>query len=82
MTSRSIIAPSILSADFSKLGEGGEIGIGRCDHQMAVEDLVRAVADRLDNWRAEGDVRHEMAVHHVEMDPVRAGAHDRLDLVA
>ncbi len=54
-------------------GEGRQIGVGRRDHQMAVERFVGAVADRADHRRAEGDVGHEVPVHHVEMDPVGAG---------
>ena len=52
------------------LGEGLEIGIDRRDHQMHVEGLGRVRPQRLHHVRAEGDVRHEMAVHHVEVDPV------------
>ena len=55
----------------------------RGDHQMHVE-LVSAV--RPDRPRrsagADGEVRHEMAVHHVDMDPVRAGGPERLHLLA
>ena len=64
------------------LGKGREVGIGRRDHQVAVEERLGAIADRLDDGRAEGDVGHEMPVHHVEMDPVRAGGRDGLDLIA
>jgi hypothetical protein len=64
------------------IGEGGDVGIDGRNHQVTVEHLVRAVADRLDDGRPEGDVGHEMPVHDVEMDPVRAGSRHRLDLFA
>ena len=64
------------------LGEGLEIGIARRDHQMRVEDLLGVRAHRLDHVRPVGNVRHEMPVHHVEMDPVGAGLIDRADFLA
>ena len=64
------------------LGEGLQIGIGRRDHQMGVEDLFAVRAHRLDDVGAVGNVGHEMAVHHVEMDPVGAGRVDGADLFA
>ena len=65
------------------LGEGLEIGVGRRDHQVGVEAAWSLCgAERLHDVRAEGDVGHEMAVHHVEMDPVRAGLVDRAHLLA
>ena len=44
--------------------------IGRGDHQMAVEGFRRRATDGADHRRPERDVGHEMAVHHVEMDPI------------
>ena len=64
------------------LGEGLEIGIHRRDHQVGVESIRRVRPHAPDEIRAEGDVRHEMAVHHVEMDPVGAGRVDGADLLA
>jgi hypothetical protein len=64
------------------LGEGLDVGIDRRDHQMHVEQLARAAADRLQDVGPEGDVGHEMPVHHVAMDPVAAGGVDPLDLGA
>ena len=64
------------------LGEGLEIGVAGRDHQMHVEDLLGVRAHRLDDVGAEGDVGHEMPVHHVEMDPVGAGRVHRAHLFA
>ncbi len=69
----------VIAAGF---GECFEIGIGRRDHQMRVEDLLCVRAYRLDDIGAVGNVGDEMAVHHVEMDPVGAGRIDGADLLA
>ena len=63
------------------LGIGVDIGIDRGDHQVHVHHGLDVRADRLAERRAEGEVRHEMPVHHVDMDPVRALRLDRLDLL-
>ncbi len=64
------------------LGEGLEIRIARRDHQMRVEDFFGVRADRLDDVGAIGNVGDEMAVHHIEMDPVGAGRIDGANLFA
>ena len=66
----------------ARLGEGFEIGVAGLDHQVAVERLVGMRPQRRDHRRAEGDVGHEMPVHHVEVDPVGAGRRDRAHLLA
>ena len=43
---------------------------------------MRVRAERLHDIGADGDVGHEMAVHHVDMDPVGAGRIDRAHLLA
>ena len=63
-------------------GEIGEIGVGRRDHQMDVEGLRRDMPDRLHHLRTEGNIRHEMAVHDVDVDDVAAGRHDVADRFA
>ena len=64
------------------LGEGLQIGIDRRDHQMHVERLFGVGPQRLHHRRADGDVGHEMAVHHIDMDEIGARRLDRLDLGA
>ena len=49
---------------------------------MDVERLLGERAQRLHDVGADGDVGHEMAVHHVDMDPVGAGRVDGADLLA
>ena len=50
------------------------------DHQVGIEIGLGRHADRLDDRRADRDIRDEMAVHYVEMDQVTAGAHHLVDL--
>ena len=59
-----------------RLGEGVEELIDRRDHQMDVERLCRVRTQRLHDGGTDGEVRHKMAVHHVDMDPVGAGLID------
>ena len=57
------------------------IGAGPCErfqknfrlgtHQVHIEKQLGQRAQRLHHGRTEGDVRHEMAVHDVEMQPIR-----------
>jgi hypothetical protein len=49
---------------------------------MDVERLGRVRAERLHHRRADGEVGHEMAVHHVDVDPVGAGLVDRAHFLA
>ena len=63
-----------------RLGIGLDIGVDRRDHQMHVHDRLDMRAERLDRRGAEGQVRHEMPVHHVDMDPVGALRLDGADL--
>src|SRR5205809_5588988 len=51
-------------------GEVLEIAFGLDDHQMHVDRLRRRLAHRLDDNRADRDVRYETPVHHIDMDPV------------
>ena len=64
------------------LGEGSKIRVGRGDHQVHVERECRDLPDGLDDDRAHREVRHEMAVHNVDVQPVRAGALDSPYFVA
>src|SRR5262245_62473642 len=66
----------------ARFGEGLDEGVARSDHQMHVEELARVRAERLHHFGPDSDVRHEMAVHYIDMDPVAAGTVDRLHLLA
>ena len=49
---------------------------------MDIEENVIRLVHRLDDRRAEGNVFHEVTVHHVEMHPVRAGMDRAADFIA
>jgi len=57
----------------------GGPALGRLDHQMAVERDGADPLDRLDDRQAEGQVGHEVRVHHIDVQPVGVG--DPLGLV-
>ena len=63
-------------------GEGLDIWIAGRNHQMHVERLLGMRTERLDHVGADGDVRHKMAVHHIDMDPVAAGGVDGAHFLA
>ena len=49
---------------------------------MHVERRVGLCAKRLDDWWTERQIRHEVAVHHVEVDKVSAALYGLQDLLA
>ncbi len=65
-----------------RLGEGLEEGIDRRDHEMDVERLGAVRPERLHHRRADGQIGHEMAVHDVDVDPVRSRLVDGAHLLA
>jgi hypothetical protein len=62
------------------------LGVRRCppvrlaDHQVAVDRQRRVLEQGLDDGQAEGEVRHEVVVHDIHVQPVR-DAGDRGDLI-
>jgi hypothetical protein len=62
--------------------EGLEVGVGRRDHQVDVERQRAVAAQRRNDHGAEADVGHEVPVHDVEVQPVRARLGDRARLLA
>jgi hypothetical protein len=63
------------------LGKGVYERIHRRDHQVHVERLFRMRTKLLDHGRAEGQVRHEMAVHDIDVDHVGASMVDGPDFL-
>jgi hypothetical protein len=55
------------------LGEVVEVMLRLDDHQMDIDRLRGCPAHRFDDDRADRDVRHKAAVHHIDMDPIAAG---------
>ena len=64
------------------LRKGFEITFGLFDHQVHVERQFGGALVGLHQERAHGDVGDEVAVHHVHMDPTRAGSFERFDVLA
>ena len=62
-------------------GKNIEIAFRLDNHQVYIERLLRVASDRFDNHRSERDIRHEAAVHDVNMDPVGASRIDGTDLL-
>lgn len=60
---------------------GNEMGKA-ATHQVHVDDLVGDRADGVHDERADGDVRDEAPVHHVDVNPLGTGLIDGLDLRA
>src|SRR5580693_6632402 len=55
-------------------GKFWDEGVRVLDHQVAVERKFRDRAECRHHWRPEGDIWHEMAVHHVHVDDCSASA--------
>ena len=60
----------------ARLHETRQIMVRPRDHQVHVQRQFDGLLHRRDHRRAEGNVVHEMAVHHVEVQPVRPGGLD------
>ena len=84
MRDRAVQVRHRLDVHGNHVGAGGDelvdIPIRLFDHQVHVERPGRDALDRADDRRANGDVRHEVAVHHVDMDQVGAAPFDRGDV--
>ncbi len=52
------------------VGERREQDLRVVDHEVAVEEQVGVLAQRLDHRRADGEVRHVMPVHAVDVKEV------------
>ena len=59
----------------------GSHQIGCQDHQMCLERQRAVLARRSDDVGTERQVRYELPVHHVPLDPVDAGGLERRDLL-
>src|SRR5689334_20647376 len=55
--------------------------INRFNHQVHVERQSAVRAQALQDWRTKADVRDEVAVHDVEMQPVGSSRFDRCNFL-
>ena len=56
----------------ARVGKIVDVGKRVGNHEVDVKGLVGVGAHPFDNGSAEGEVRHKVAVHHVEVHPVGA----------
>jgi hypothetical protein len=54
----------------SSLGELGDKGVGVCDHEVDVKRQLGNFSERRHNWWTDGQIRHEMPVHDIDMKEV------------
>ena len=52
--------------------ESGKKMIGPFDHEVGIQRNGRDFCNRFHNGRSKRNIIHEMAVHHVEVKPIRA----------
>src|SRR4051794_15116204 len=55
------------------LGKSVEIAIRLFNHEMGFKRQLGDWANRLDDNRPHADIRHEMAVHDIDMNAISAG---------
>ena len=54
--------------------------VGIFDHQVNIERQARVARGRFHKGRTEGNVVHKMAIHHIAVNPIRAGLGDAFHL--
>ena len=54
-------------------GKTFDVALRLIDHQMDVQVLCRILCNLFNDELAEGDVRHEATIHHIEVKPVGFG---------
>jgi hypothetical protein len=59
----------------ARLGVAGCPPVGIGDHEMAVDGSAGLLEQRLNDRQAEREVRHEVVVHHVHVQPVGGTGH-------
>jgi hypothetical protein len=64
------------------IGEGWQVFFGFNDHQMNIQGQVGDLADGFDDAGAKGDVRDELTVHDIHMDPIGTGLRRLTNLIA
>jgi hypothetical protein len=68
----------------ARLREVCDVTLGAVDHQVDIDERTRGVdllGERVDDQRAHADRRHEVPVHDVDVDGLRARVEHRGDLL-
>ena len=63
----------------ARVGERLNVFLGLNDHQMNVDHAFGGGSDSFHHEGPDGDVRHESAVHNIDVDPVGPGLFDSFD---
>ena len=58
-----------------------QVAVGILDHQVDIEGSRGQPVDGSHNHGAEGDIRHEMTVHHIDVQAGGAGSLHHFDLL-
>jgi len=66
----------------ARFHERRDVAVRFLDHQVHIERPGRDVPDRPDDRRPDRDVRHEVPVHHVDVNEIRAAAFDGRNVAA
>jgi hypothetical protein len=66
----------------ASLRESGQIRIARRDHEMHIKRYACVPPQGAYHGRSNGDIRHKMAIHHIDVDPISARSDDRADFLA
>ena len=64
------------------LCEGLHISLGVLDHQVRFQRELRDTLEGPNDQRSNRDVRNEVAIHHIDMDPIGTRRLRLLDLLA
>jgi hypothetical protein len=56
------------------------MAFGVFDHQVNIDRQSGDAPDRFDDERTHGNIRHKLAIHHIDMDPIDARLFSSLDL--
>ena len=73
-----VLGRFLMKTDDVRTGFGkiGNDAIDRFDHQMHIDRYLHVRADRFaDKW-SDGQIRHVMVIHHIEMNDVGSGSND------
>ena len=58
-----------------------DVAVGTLDHEMDIEREARVASGSFHDRLTEGNVRDEVPIHHVAMDPIGARGRHALDLI-
>ena len=66
----------------TRIGKGWNISVGILDHQVAIQRQLGRFSQRFDQLRPQRDVRHKVAVHHIDVNDSAAAFRCPVHLLA